>query len=482
MNDHERAYTYHKAKASAYARAGLLEKARSHANRARAYAFGGAGKAQKTHRIFVLSPLNDLIAAKLGEMVADAEQEYARIEVYIQGFSEPEMHPGVCGADPAGWSGAKCTNLLPAQFNQYSSDDPLALVGLINAHKTAKKVKFVIMPTQLTKNAAFDDAVAAGLQAKLANAEEWTSVNFHAKRKFMSWHGISQNASDEQARKQLVSTRLKPLFDPFVAYMISRKYDDDAENETKLQRLAVSVGTSDLRLPVMKSEEGESNAELVYHSNKTDAAKDGAAYAEYVWAALTGTFRAHDRSYNAKFTNSVVQDWSDWDNLVSVRCILYSLPGDLALYSVGRPVAPTMPKCVYNFKAKYAGGDPSTPWPSWPLCSLEAIDIPASSKEAIDVAATWYNILRDWKKEDPNERSFSVSNCGFTGRHGMNPAMHSPIVDIYSVHQELYTASKGKYVRLLDDHEVMREKFRQLGIAVDVVGASTRSGAGAASS
>ena len=75
-----------------------------------------------------------------------------------------------------------------------------------------------------------------------------------------------------------------------------------------------------------------------------------------------------------------------------------------------------------------------------------------------------------------------MSNYGFTGRHGMNPAMHSPIVDIYSVHQELYTASKGKYVRLLDDHEVMREKFRQLGIAVDVVGASTRSGAGAASS
>ena len=461
MNDHERAYTYHKAKASAYARAGLSEKARSHANRARAYAFGGAtrayafGGAEKTHRIFVLSPLNDLVAAKLRDMVADAGQNYAHVEVYIQGFSEPSMHPGVCGAEPSNWKDAKCTNLLPAQFNQYCSDDPLALVKLINAHKTNKKVKFVIMPTQLTKNIAFHAAVVTGHKSALT-PETWDLLDDHTKRKILSWH--KKNFRDSSSlRVYHKFTSFEPLFDPFVAYMISKDRSGEA-NKTKLSRVAVEVDESDLGMPVMREASGDdSNVELVYHASTADAAWEGAAYAEYVWKALSGKVGLHDD--NDKFVNSVVQDWADWDNLVSVRCILYSLPGDLALYSVGRPIAPWASKCKLDYGATYTGG-----LRPWPPCAVDEVETARSSQEAIDVAATWYTILRDWKKEDPNRRSLSVSNYGYTNRHGMNPAAHSPIVDIYTVHADRHEKDQGSYVGLLANHETLLDRFSRLGI------------------
>jgi hypothetical protein len=101
--------------------------------------------------------------------------------------------------------------------------------------------------------------------------------------------------------------------------------------------------------------------------------------------------RAVGWRHDDNFVNSIFQDWSDWDNLVSVRCILASLPGDLTLHSVGRPVAP---KCDLDFAAKYAGG-----LHSWPPCRTGNVvdgdvDVTRSTEEAIDVAATWQDLRR----------------------------------------------------------------------------------------
>lgn len=478
----ERAYTFHKAKESAYARAGLYAKARSHADRARvyaahtgsrassfggAYSFGGGENGEKTHRIFVLAPLNDEAERKLSEMVAESEA-YARIEVYIQGFSEPQMHEGVCGTDESKWKDKGCTNVLPAQFNQYCSDDPLALVHLIKRHSANERVKFVIMPTQLTKNAAFSEAVVA--EHKKLLPSKWRELDVHTKRKIASWHGIALDPADavpdrlDNAKKRLEEMKLKPLFDPFVAYMISRK------DTTALSRLDVEVGVSALGMPTMRARGGgASNVELVFHATEAEAARDGAEYARYVWDAMT---RAVGWRHDDNFVNSIFQDWSDWDNLVSVRCILASLPGDVTLYSVGRPVAP---KCDLDFAAKYGGG-----LHSWPPCRTGNVvdgdvDVTRSTEEAIDVAATWHYVLYEWMRKyyfdagytsryvlspdaakSPTKapvRKIFVVNCGFTKRHGMNPVMHSPIVDIYSAHPARYERNKGAYLGTMSVHE-----------------------------
>jgi hypothetical protein len=488
----ERAYTFHKAKESAYARAGLYAKARSHADRARVYSaysrassFGGAysfGGGEKTHRIFVLAPLNDEAERKLSAMVAESEA-YARIEVYLQGFSEPQMHAGVCGEDAGEWQKKGCTNVLPAQFNQYCSDDPLALVHLIKRHSENEKVRFVIMPTQLTKNAAFSEAVVA--EHKKLLPTKWRELDVDTKRKIASWHGIALDPADavpdrlDSAKERLEKMKLKPLFDPFVAYMIHKK------DGTSLSRLDVEVGVSALGMPTMRARGptrpggtqspgsgGASNVELVFHATEAEAARDGAEYARYVWDAMT---RAVGWRHDGNFVNSVFQDWSDWDNLVSVRCILASLPGDLTLYSVGRPVAP---KCDLDFAAKYGGG-----LHSWPPCRTGNVvdgdvDVTRSTEEAIDVAATWHYVLfglmTKWYTDAPFSsryvvppdgpkpsvdyplvpvRKIFVVNCGFTKRHGMNPVMHSPIVDIYSAHPARYERNKGAYLGTMSEHE-----------------------------
>jgi hypothetical protein len=311
----ERAYTFHKAKESAYARAGLYAKARSHADRAFAYAaysrassFGGG---EKTHRIFVLAPLNDEAERKLSEMVAESEA-YARIEVYIQGFSEPQMHAGVCGTDESKWKDKGCTNVLPAQFNQYCSDDPLALVHLIKRHGANEKVKFVIMPTQLTKNAAFSEAVVA--EHKKLLPAKWRELDLDTKRKIASWHGIALDPADavRDRLERLEKMKLKPLFDPFVAYMIHKK------DATSLSRLDVEVGVSALGMPTMRARgptgpggpqspggSGASNVELVFHATEAEAARDGAEYARYVWDAMT---HAVGWRHDGNFVNSPIVD------------------------------------------------------------------------------------------------------------------------------------------------------------------------------
>lgn len=177
---HRAEYTYHKAKASAYANAGLSAKARSHSRRAAYYrtAFG----AKKKHLIFVLSPLNAAMEAKLDAMLQDKTRD---IEVYIQGFSDPKLYKYQCGEESM-WRKNECTNVLPAQFNQYSSDDPLALVRLMKKHKDRDNVSFVIVPTQIVKNKSFNDAVKVELkQLLLAN---WSKLDGVVQRKIIAWH------------------------------------------------------------------------------------------------------------------------------------------------------------------------------------------------------------------------------------------------------------------------------------------------------
>jgi hypothetical protein len=486
MGDPQRARDHYKW-ADRYMRYGDTQKAAAHMKRALHYApkpksrFGTPGSTTsgnqegKTHRIFVLSPLNDAAEEKLNEMVNDASGQYGRIEVYIQGFSEPQMHP-VCGTEEGNWKDKGCTNILPAQFNQYCSDSPLALVNLINRHSASKKVKFVIMPTQLTKNGAFSNAVIEGHKTLLP--AKWDMLDMHTKRKIASWHGIAPAEAELPSTKASLmhaDMKFKTLFDPFVAYMIGANYDGLA-NKTSLSRLDVEVDANALGMPTMRARgagSAASNVELVFHENVSDAALDGAAYAQYVWNAITSeiSWRRDDA-----FVNSVLQDWSDWDNLLSVRCILATLSGDLTLYSIGRPVGP---KCAPDFYAKYEGG-----LHMWPPCrtgEVIDVDVTRSTEEAIDVATTWYKIMYDWMRKDykePSEmrptmsmtakpvRGIFVANYGFTKRHGINPALHSPIVDIYSVHPERYELDKGAYVGL--ENVYFRETFAKIGNVAEV--------------
>jgi hypothetical protein len=422
---HRAEYTYHKAKASAYAHAGLSAKARSHSRRAAYYrtAFG----AKKTHMIFVLSPLNAAMEKKLDAML-NTEHE---VQVYIQGFSNPALYTEQCG-DESSWDENKCKNILPAQFNQYASDDPLALVNLINNHKHKDNVRFYIVPTQIVKNKTFNQAMNAELkQLLLAN---WSKLDGVVQRKIIAWHnrktlktytdlkGEYSSLEATMLNKSLKDPEfvLETLFDPFVAYIVDNA---SGPNGSKLfEFVDAEVGEDARLMPTIGIATGKSTVKFVRHSDRSSAVADAKQYAQYVVRALTSTI---GDSYGDNEI-SIVQDWADWDNPIAAKCILYTVPGAATLYSVGRPVE-SQGCGMLDFAAKWDGSRPSGRAPAWPPCS--GVDSVLSAKEAVNVAATWVAVFRKWRESAP-KRILSVVNAGFTKYHGMNPAMHSPIVDL----------------------------------------------------
>jgi hypothetical protein len=425
---HRAAYTYHKAKASAYAHAGLGEKARSHFRRAEHYrtAFG----AEKKHIIFVLSPLNAAMQAKLQAMIGEQGRE---IDVYIQGFSNPALYTAECGVDERSWRENNCHNLLPAQFNQYSSDDALALNKLMDANKGKADVNFFIVPTQIVKNKTFNEAVKVEFKQLLR--ENWTALDGFVQRKIIAWHNKLQlkTASELATKVQefdvsttLAGLSLEPLFDPFVAYILDQ-YD---AADRLFDLVNAEVGEDERRMPTISqsyTRDPPSNVRFVRHKNTQSAVDDAKKYAQYIMRALTGAIHKSSATDDQNVEVSIVQDWADWDNLISVKCILYTVPGRATLYSVGRPVE-SQGCGMLDFAAEWDGSRPSGRAPSWPPCSN--VDQKLSTKESINVAATWVAVFRKWRESAPT-RTLSVVNAGFTIRHGMNPTMHTPIVDIW---------------------------------------------------
>ena len=240
----------------------------------------------------------------------------------------------------------------------------------------------------------------------------------------------------------------------------------------------------------------------VYHASEDDARKDAAAYAQYVVHALTSII---DRKSDSDATSeiSIIENWAAWDTCIAVRCILHSLSGPATLYCVGRPVESAT--CgELDHAARWDGARVGGRVPTWPPCTY--IDKRKSDEEAVNVAATWTITLGHWledtktteankaktteplklklkrslklnlnlnlklkRKPDTSKRTIHVVNCGYPLRHGANPALHAPIVDIFSVYDS--TATRAEYLPLPSYHLETRGTLRdtlERGMAANV--------------
>ena len=188
--------------AERYSRHGDTEKARAHMKRAMHYGktlgfgTGSAGPEErravsdepsatrtksagsttrKTDIVFILGPLNALAVAKITESIEASTGDGNKVEVYMQAFTEFDP---VFGA----------TNLTPMNFNQYSSDNPTALVDIIKENETNEDVKFYIFPTQTTKNTDFwSNAAQGNFVAKLTGEAEAPKIDELIRTAIVTW-------------------------------------------------------------------------------------------------------------------------------------------------------------------------------------------------------------------------------------------------------------------------------------------------------
>jgi hypothetical protein len=185
-----------------------------------------------TDIVFILGPLNELAVTRIKDSIAQSISDKKKVEVYMQAFTEP---------DPDGVINAP--NLLPMNFNQYSSDDPNALVGIINDNIPNKDVTFYIFPTQTTKNKYFWSKKAqaefvSGLetQADKIDASILTSIVTWLKKdddvekdgipydlKDMNYTQLQDYSQNPEKVKELVD-KLRATLD---------KTSDDIETESK---------------------------------------------------------------------------------------------------------------------------------------------------------------------------------------------------------------------------------------------------------
>jgi hypothetical protein len=125
-----------------------------------------------------------------------------------------------------------------------------------------------------------------------------------------------------------------------------------------------------------------------------------------------------------------------------------------------------------DYAARWDGARVAGRVPSWPPCTY--IDKRKSDEEAVNVAATWTITLGHWlettkaktnkaaeaakaKNTKPEtKRTIHVVNCGYPLRHGANPALHTPIVDIFSV----YDSTGAEYLPLPSYHLETRGRLR----------------------
>jgi hypothetical protein len=400
---------------------------------------------QRRHLVFVLSPLNARAAKKLQELVQDSLGRGESVHVLMQAFTEPAdpAFADVCAAGPE----SACTNILPAQFNQYCSDDPMALPKLMRA---CPKAEYYVFPTQLTKNVALNATFKAEFRERLV--EQWATIDADTRRKVVQWHTKPKTAaaldeavrgarSSEDIRAILTDpdgtkteaqrNKVQPMFDPFCVYYAAKRLDESSVcAASEVTRYVAASG----RIPhFVEAEPRDGTAatvRVVAHANAAVAKGDGAPYAQYIMTALaSGPRRAGPHT-----TVSLFQDWLDWDNLIAARCVLHSF-GEFTLYSVGRPVPPPgvphAPAPTVDWKAKFDESKHAHgPLPMWPpyvgAVDDARVDDALSEREAADVAYTWRRVLDNW-----GARSSAVENVGYTARHGMNPATHTAPTDIY---------------------------------------------------
>jgi hypothetical protein len=366
---------------------GDLAKAKAHMARAIHYgykrsAFGGPTDVQmvepvpaaapyvterdgKVSLVFILAPLNDAALVAIREEINASVLEGCRVEVYMQAFSEDGLSPE---------NVLKAVNLLPMNFNQYSSDNPYCLVELIDDYASKTSVEFFIFPTQTTKNAHFLGACKKKFLEKLnelvknKDKEGSYKISPWILAAIVSWLRKDEAGSFTRLTtlgelikegpallsemvKNLQEAGIHPFFDPFCVHWASYRgqgvmkatavpvlpYVDGGETERDMKKprfrpgLTRADGTPTNCFYVTWA--GESALSV-----KADALIDADTYIEDLWNSFKmGVDRSARRKVHRKF---IGQDYYDYDNKFGVWYALDSIDAaSVHLFSVSRPVA-----------------------------------------------------------------------------------------------------------------------------------------------
>jgi hypothetical protein len=398
-----RAYDHYRW-AERYSRYGDEAKAKAHMRRAVHYgkaAFGtgpetGAapvpGPEKEVDIIFVLSPLNDGAVQKIMSSINQSTTKGKQVEVYIQAFTKKD-----------GIGAFTAPNLTPMNFNQYSSDNPLALVEIINSFKSEQSyenVHFYIFPTQTTKNATFNTACTTALRNLVLNTNELRAIDDWMKAAIIAW-GIKEAKNADKTTdiveslkftdlKGDVSTYLpnwtpQAVFDPFCVYWaVDKQLSGRSKWPVKAHPTEVTVETvNGMKIPefdITLPKEHKSNCSYVIWDqaaleakkaaltqilgnteatdNQIQAARadlkkvedemniqvalDAADYIGELWESFKQRPRCERKAAKRRVRNMlIVQDYYDYDNKMSVWYLLYMFEviGELELLSITRPVA-----------------------------------------------------------------------------------------------------------------------------------------------
>jgi hypothetical protein len=229
----------------------------------------GPREDKDTDLIFVLAPLNQEAASRIRSSIRQSIRERKKVEVYMQAFTENEPDSPITAP-----------NLLPMNFNQYSSDLPGVLVDIINEFGGHTEVSFYIFPTQTTKNANFWSADAKQkmvdvLKGKKDKVDPWILMaivtwvlkdgdimNGDGKNgtspgslheRFAAIHGANGTNGDfTKMVEQLPAGKIQilPIFDPFCVHCAAYKKSDSPQfghvpGSGKLNAAPVSVYMND---------------------------------------------------------------------------------------------------------------------------------------------------------------------------------------------------------------------------------------------
>jgi hypothetical protein len=324
---------------------------------------------EDTDLIFVLAPLNYSAEKRIRSSIDKSLTDGKRVEVHMQAFSEDE--PG---------SNITATNLLPMNFNQYCSDDPEALVRIINDYKLKTNVSFYIFPTQTTKNSYFWSAEAKQVVTNMLDSaivDPWIRMatvtwllkdaDIESTADTKPKRSLHQRFADVDADlvklKALDPLTIQSVFDPFCVHCAAYKKSDERPFENvpgskKLNAACVSVEMKDtftdqetkkefadtthvkMNRPRFKKVEEKRNCYRVGWDTDTataDAKSDGQSYMNSLFASVSGGPCEVKRTVNRVL---FIQDFYDYDNKFSVWYALLMIGASIfELYSVGRPVA-----------------------------------------------------------------------------------------------------------------------------------------------
>lgn len=512
MGDAKRAHDHFRW-SERYSRYGETEKASAHMERAlhygKALGFGTGSKGPETDIVFILGPLNQSAVDKIRDSIEKSTKAGNKVEVYMQAFTEP----GPVFNAP---------NLLPMNFNQYSSDTPTILVDIIQENSGKENVEFYIFPTQTTKNDHFwkngalpeftarlkglagkidiDELILTSIVAWLKKDED-ISKGGDYELKDKTFGELQAYAQDPAKIQSLPGAQA--IFDPFCAVCAAHKKDGTFKSVPGSGLLVahrVSV-SKNYDLTEAEAKEGLTDSTMQrprfrYISEGTNcfavtwsgddpvgaANRDGAAYIEELWSSFLkkrnarGAMRTVGRVL-------IVQDYYDYDNKMSVWYILRSFDASvIELYSVTKPVAEKDVMRAMREKQSaftFAGGFPLKPhalskeamgeWksdagPTYPVAApvftetnfngsgvtvegtpltlkrfKEALEMTEarhkeSEAESGHIAYTWYRFMQhmlDSGMVGNPKAALSVTNGGYTARHGLNPAMHTIVEDWY---------------------------------------------------